>query len=381
MERWNVIRRSWKRLGWLGCLWAGSTAEWSLLCAQDNSAAANRNNAVSITGASAERMLLLHNGRVVKGIVRQSAAGYNVNVSGGQLVFPLDQVRLEGADLEDLYRQQRDSLPEQTAAAHIALARWCLTNGLPDFSRKELRNALKLEPDSTVAKNMLERINDQQLATKDVPAVTKQNGQFSFLGDAKPGIPPEALGSLPREAASEYMSKVQPLLVNRCATAGCHGPGSGNSFELVRAKLGKAPPKSYSERNLAAVLERIDRERPLSSSLLTKLRGETNAIGARQSHGGLSQEQIQSLRSWIESISKKPTPVAKPKVEVVDDSDSSDEKDAPAASDTTKSLKDRRDKQSLDEELADENLFRRLLRELREGNAKLDEATRSTSDE
>ena len=184
MERWNVIRRSWKRLGWLGCLWAGSTAEWSLLCAQDNSAAANRNNAVSITGASAERMLLLHNGRVVKGIVRQSAAGYNVNVSGGQLVFPLDQVRLEGADLEDLYRQQRDSLPEQTAAAHIALARWCLTNGLPDFSRKELRNALKLEPDSTVAKNMLERINDQQLATKDVPAVTKQNGQFSFLGDA-----------------------------------------------------------------------------------------------------------------------------------------------------------------------------------------------------
>ena len=381
MRHCDTTRDSWKRRALIVGLIVGSMAEWSPLRAQNASDAANKKTAVPNAVAPVERVLLLNNSKVVKGIVRQTAAGYNVNVTGGQLVLPFDQVRFEGADLEDLYRQQRDTLPEHTAAAHIELARWCLTNGLPDHARKELRQALKLESDSTVAKNMLERINDQLLATKDVPAVAQRSGQFSMLGDAKPGISPETLGGLPREAATEYMSKVQPLLVNRCATAGCHGPGSGNSFELTRTKLGKAPPKSYSERNLTAVLERVDLERPLSSPLLAKLRGDTKSFGARQSHGGLSQDQIQSLRIWIESISKKPTPVAKPKVEVVDDSDASEEKDSTAASDSTKSLKELRDKQSFDQDLADENLFRRLLRELREDNAKPDESTRSTSDE
>ena len=383
MRHCDATSKRWKRLALMVGLIVASMAEWSPLRAQNASETANKKAAVSNTGVPTERLLLLHNGKIVKGVIRQTATGYSVNVTGGQLVLPFDQVRLEGADLEDLYRQQRDTLPEHTAAAHIELARWCLSNALPDHAIKELRHALKLESDSTVAKNMLERINDQLLATKDVPAIAQRNGQFSMLGDAKPGIPADSLGRLRREAAADYVSKVQPLLVNRCATAGCHGPGSGNSFELIRTKLGKAPPKSHSERNLAAVLEQVDRERPLSSPLLTKLRGETKLIGGRPSHGGLSQEQMQTLRAWVESISKKPEPVAKPKTELVDDDDTDTkaEEEKAAAIDSAKSLKELRDKQRLDEEFADENLFRRLVRELRDETSKPAEVTRSTSDE
>lgn len=352
------------RLTFVVCLLAAAMMSLSMLRAQD---------------APSERLLLLQNGKIVKGVIRKTATGYSVNVTGGQLILPFDEVRLDAADLEDAYRQQRDTMPDRTAAAHIELARWCMANGLPDQARKELRQALKREPDSTIAKNMLERINDQLLTTKEVPAVANRNGQFSMLGGAKPGIPPETLGGLPREAASEYVSKIQPLLVNRCATAGCHAPGSGNSFELMRAKLGKSSPKVHSERNLAAVLERVDRERPLGSPLLAKVRGESKAFGGRQSHGGLSQEQQQTLRAWIESISKKTTPIAKPKVEVAEDEEATTE--LTVSSDSTKSFKDRRETPALDEEVADENLFRRLLRELREETSKPDEATRSTSDE
>ena len=382
MRHCDATSKRWKRLALVGGLIIASMAGWSPLRAQNSPATGKKNAVVPNTGTPAERMLLLHNGKIVKGMIRQTATGYTVNVTGGQLVLPFDQVRLEGADLEDLYRQQRDTLPEHTAAAHIELARWCLTNGFPDHATKELRHALKLESDSTVAKNMLERINDQLLATKDVPAVAQRNGQFSMLGDAKPGIPPGTLGRLPREAAADYVSKVQPLLVNRCATAGCHGPGSGNSFELIRTKLGNAPPKSHSERNLTAVLEQVDRERPLSSPLLTKLRSEIKPISGRPSHGGLSQDQMQTLRTWIKSISKKPVPVAKPKTELDDDdTDTKAEEEKVAANDAAKSLKELRDKQKLDEQLADENLFRRLVRELRDETSKPAEVTRSTSDE
>lgn len=364
MRRFNEARQSWEQLVLGTCLLAATTA-LPTLCAQDAPATIGRSPV-----AQAERLLLLQNGKIVKGVIQQSATGYVISVTGGQMVLPFDQVRLEATDLEDAYRQLRDTLPDHTAAAHIELARWCVTNGLLDYARKELREALRIEPDSTVAKNMLKRINDQLLTTKEVPAVAQRNGQFSFLGDAKPGISPEALGGLPREAAAEFVSKVQPLLVNRCATGGCHGPGAGNTFELVRTKVGKSPPKSYSERNLTAVLERLDLERPLSSPLLVKLRGESKSFGVRQSHGGLSVEQLQTLRAWIESISKKPEPVAIPKTELVEDDNTDVEK---------VSISER--SQTIDNDLANENLFRQLLRELREEKPKPEQVTRSTSDE
>lgn len=361
----------WKQWLCAGCLGFVATFGATLL-AQDvtpvsRSSSSNSAAVVPATATSGERVLLLQSGKVVKGVIRQSAAGYVVNVSGGQLVLPFDQVRFEGSDLEDLFRQAQNGLPNDTASSHIELARWCVTNGLLDHARKELRIALKRDPESTIAKGLLQRINDQLLATKEIPAVVQRNGQYSFLGDVKPGIVAETLGGLPREAATEFVTKVQPLLVNRCATAGCHGPGSGNSFELLRAKVGKAPPKSHSEKNLKAVTDRLDLEQPLRSPLLMKLRGEAKTYGVRQSHGGLSAEQLLTLKSWIESISAKPEPPAK--TDLVEDDDEPDDEASKSAR-TAKSSSRPRSKSSTDDELADENLFRQLLRELHDESTK-----------
>ncbi|MBC7820706.1 MAG: hypothetical protein IAG10_27795, partial [Planctomycetaceae bacterium] len=277
---------------------------------------------------------------------------------GGQLVLPFDQVKFNADDMEDAYRQQRSALPERPVTAHIELARWCYTNGLPDQACKELREVLRIEPESTIARTMLQRINDQLLATKELPAVAARNGEYSMLGNPKLGVPEDTLGGLPREAAMEYVAKVQPLLVNRCATSGCHGVGSGNSFELVRTKLGKAPPKAHSERNLAAILELIDREQPLSSPLLTKLRGESKSKGVRQTHGSLSRDQTQTLRNWIEAISQKPELIVPVKAE--SKSTNSDTK--------TESPQPSPDATNSDD--ADDNLYRRLLRDLRSSEPK-----------
>lgn len=364
-----------ERKHWLcaGCLGFVATFGATLL-AQDvtpvsRSSSSNSAAVVPATVTSGERVLLLQSGKVVKGVIRQSAAGYVVNVPGGQLVLPFDQVRFEGADLEELFRQAQSGLPNDTAPSHIELARWCVTNGLLDHARKELRIALKRDPESTIAMGLLQRINDQLLTakTKELPTVAQRNGQYSLLGDVKPGIAAETLGGLPREAATEFVTKVQPLLVNRCATAGCHGPGSGNSFELLRTKVGKAPPKSHSEKNLKAVTDRLDFEQPLRSPLLMKLRGESKTYGVRQSHGGLSAEQLLTLKSWIESISAKPEPPAKPSL--VDDDDEPDD-EAPKSNRTAKSSSRPRSKSSTDDELADENLFRQLLRELHDESTK-----------
>lgn len=329
-----------------------SFAAWKVRAADDAPAVVSD----ASKPASAERVLLLQSGKIVKGAIRQTTAGYAVNVPGGQLVLPFEQVRFNAEDLEEAYRLQRSALPERPVSAHIELARWCHTNGLPDQACQELRDVLRVEPESTLARTMLQRISDQLLATKDLPAVgARNNGQYSMLGDPKLGVPAKTLGGLPREAALDFVSKVQPLLVNRCATSGCHGIGSGNSFELQRTKLGKSPPKAHSESNLAAVLEHIDREKPFSSPLLVKLRGETRSSGVRQPHGDLSREQMQTLRNWIEAISEKPEPVAPPKADLELQDDGS----------KTESPKPRSEAASNDD--GDDNLYRRLVRELRSG--------------
>ncbi len=259
--------------------------------------------AAAMATVPAEKVLLMHNGKVISGMIKQSSTGYVVIKPEGQMILPFEHVRLEAEDLEDAYLQQRNALPDHSAAAHCELARWCLTYGLKDQAQRELQEALRREPGSVTAKNMLQRLSDQLLATNDLPILKEKNGRYSMLGDVKPVHTLEALGGLPRDAAGDFVSKVQPLLVNRCATAGCHGPGSGQDFELQRAKVGKGNPKSQSERNLAAVLARIDRDRPLSSPLLTKLRGDSKSSATKATHGGLSAEQTQVLRQWVTSLS------------------------------------------------------------------------------
>ncbi len=259
------------------------------------------------------KLLLLDNGKVIQGLIQEGPTGYVVIKPEGKLVFAFDQVRFEAEDLQDAYRQLRNTLPDHSASAHVELARWCVTYGLMDEARKEAREALRREPGSRIARNILEKIDQQLFKTNDLPVVKKTNGGYSMLGDAKPLMTVEALGGLPREVASDFVLKLQPLLVNRCATGGCHGPGSGNGFELQRVKIGQGSSKSSSERNLAAVLALIDREQPGKSPLLTKLRGDTKSAGLKPPHGGLSSGQMQIVRSWIDSQAKnsEETAVAK----------------------------------------------------------------------
>ncbi len=263
-----------------------------------------------------ERVLVMHDGTVQRGLIEKTMTGYVLTKPQGKLVFAFDRVRLMADDLPAAYREQSKACANQ-ALPRIELGRWCFANGLNDEARKELRKALSLEPESQLANNLLQIVDDKLMATRELPRVkVGQDGSFSMLGDAKGLATVEPLGGLPRGAAQEFASRVQPLLVNRCATAGCHGPGSKQDFQLHRIKVGQRASRSQVEKNLSSVLDRIDRDRPLSSPLLMKLRGEPQANGLRISHGSLSPEQMHTVRRWIVNLSNKPLDVLPVSVEL-----------------------------------------------------------------
>ena len=107
----------------------------------------------------------------------------------------------------------------------------------------------------------------------------------------------QSLGGLHSENARSFVRRIQPLIANRCAAAGCHGPGTASDFRFSSIRNGSTP--LTAERNLAAVLGQVEPADPQQSPLLQK---------ADQLHGGMREpafrgrvgaQQRQMLHDWV----------------------------------------------------------------------------------
>jgi hypothetical protein len=70
------------------------------------------------------------------------------------------------------------------------------------------------------------------------------------------------------EAIGQFVTRVQPLLMNTCAN--CHATGHGGAFKLVRTYDSALTNRRATQQNLAAVLAEVNRERPQQSVLLAR---------------------------------------------------------------------------------------------------------------
>jgi hypothetical protein len=103
---------------------------------------------------------------------------------------------------------------------------------------------------------------------------------------------------VPADAIENFAARVQPLLLNRCATAACHGGRSSSEFQLASPGLGKTATLRYTQRNLAAVIQQVNTANPEQSPLLTV---------PQRPHGGLSsavfsereRPQLELLENWV----------------------------------------------------------------------------------
>jgi hypothetical protein len=246
------------------------------------------------------QVLVMQSGRTLKGSVSRSPNGYVVEHAAGRLVVPFDEVRVVGDSLPDAYRRLRESFTEPTAATHYDLARWCWTHHLPDEARSELIMALDRDPDHDAARDLLERIDEHvaQSRKKSAPADSRL-----VAGMEVPEV--ESLAGLSRETAARYTSRVQPLLMNKCGNASCHGTNSSQSLRLESVRGTGAGHRIHSERNLAALLEYIDVERPERSALLTALDGNHGGLNRSLFYGPSGERQVKLLKDWIHAAAKE----------------------------------------------------------------------------
>jgi hypothetical protein len=108
--------------------------------------------------------------------------------------------------------------------------------------------------------------------------------------------------NMPPGCVETFTGSIQPLLLNHCSTAACHGPQSKTSLKLLRIPVGRVTSRRATQRNLYATLSSVNRDDPNESPLLlapTRPHGTTKtAIFTNH-----DAAQYKMLVDWVAKVS------------------------------------------------------------------------------
>jgi hypothetical protein len=271
----------------------------------DHSAAAESHAPEQRSAAAQENVLLLGDGGVLTGVISKSDDRYLVVRGGAEISVPSASVVAVCDSLEAAYRHQQCAMQGPEADAHMALAEWCLRNGLYRECAAELAAVRAVGPKHP-RMELLERRLDVVGRSAPPLASGTQETKTSAVSSVESAAAVSAVGDLPSGVVERFTRKVQPLLVNNCTLAGCHRPGGEQSFVLDRALLHGMGNRRSTMNNLSAVLALVDHERPQESPLL---------VIPRRDHGGMNRpifgprqsSQLQQLVDWVGLVTKTAT--------------------------------------------------------------------------
>ncbi len=246
-----------------------------------------------ISLAPEEGLLILQNGEVIRGKITQSGNRYYVALPGGELRLRASDVALRCKDLREGYEKKRAQLKGMRADEHLELAQWCLQHELLDEAATEVAQATLLDADHPRIRLMTRRL---ELA-KAAPAATSVTSPMPAKTNDRQELDRQT-NKLPPEVMQKFAATVQPLLMNSCATTGCHGVGAKSEFTLAKVRGQGERARRQTQRNLLAVLEQLDQAHPQESPLLVRPiephGGADTAIFTRQ-----NSRQYFELYEWV----------------------------------------------------------------------------------
>ncbi len=269
--------------------------------------AAAQSDTFAIPATNPNRVLLLRNGQTFTGAITKSQdkqAHYTlIDALGNQLRFPHDQVEFVSDSILEIYAYRRATQVRTNAHACLALAQWCMHLRLFDQAQQQIDNAISLDGPSATITLLEVRLN--LLRSPYVHQAAQSNGRVAATNIVSADQVQQRINEFPDGVVYHFIHSVQPLLLNRCALAACHGPNPKSSFVLFRTSAKRIIPHRISLRNLYNTLATLDLVRPENSSLLkaaTTVHGPQNqpTLGVDES------QRIASLVDWVRVVATTP---------------------------------------------------------------------------
>jgi hypothetical protein len=248
-------------------------------------------------------VLLLRNGELIEGDITLAGDRYDVAVPSGQMHIRRSEVQFVGRSMLECYDRRKASISIDKVQDHLELADWCLRHHLYEQAALALADAVATDS-SHPRIGLLERRLKLELEQQASPE--------PHAKDAESDLPSSRdldrmVQGLPAGTVELFTATIQPMLLNHCSTAGCHGPQGTASLRLLRIPTGKAPSRRVTQRNLYAVLSAVNQEHPAQSPLLT---APTRPHGQSKSAVFTSREamQYQQLAHWVYLIANQSSP-------------------------------------------------------------------------
>ena len=239
-------------------------------------------------------VLVLRNGQILQG--RITAAGDKYIVTLGrrsEVRIPRRDVEMVCTDLEEVYRRRRAGAGRAGGPSHRDLAEWCLRHGLLSHAADELLAAYADDPDDPRIAALERRLQ----AAVNKPIGRLRDGRTPRTrahGDRLQ----RTLGALPAGAMEAFTAQIQPLLLNHCGAAACHGIRSPSDLRLIRPSWGKSLSQRCTQHNLHSVLQQVDLDHPADSPLLAAP-GSPHGPVAAGVFSETSRAQFELLKQWV----------------------------------------------------------------------------------
>jgi hypothetical protein len=235
--------------------------------------------------AATGKVLLLQNERALEGDIERVGDQYRIRRTVGETWLPAERALCLCQTMQEAYEQLRARANLGDADERLRLAGWCREYGLRAQALAEVREAVRLRPGHEPSQRLLANL-ERSAWERPLPPAPRPS-------EPEPPVPDVDLTA---DALGLFSTRVQPILMNACAS--CHATGRGGAFKLTRAYgVGTADRKTMRQ-NLAAVIGQLNARQPQASPLLTK---------SVSVHGAMAQAPLRNrqapayrtLEDWV----------------------------------------------------------------------------------
>ncbi|KAA5541467.1 hypothetical protein FYK55_18060 [Roseiconus nitratireducens] len=273
--------------------------------------AARADDRSSLTEVVDGPCVLLHNGNVLFGqATKVGQVIYLTRKDGSAIQLSEDQVACTGASILELHEYRRNNRLTGDASQIQADARWCLRYGLIRQAAEDVLLAKSLAPSDPETQQLIRQVARRLKSITESDTSDQQDRwnqwqktsvrQVSHEESSMPSVPEEPEPSIDEDSFNQFVTRIQPMLTNRCA--GCHArsaKGVGD-FPLHAAITSSWAPKRVAEDNLRSVMKFVDLDRPMESLLRTRAMDQHG--GRRKSFGDSASPMMENLDGWLSTL-------------------------------------------------------------------------------
>lgn len=258
-------------------------------------------------------VLLLKNGNTLSGAITVSGDSYVVAMNEDAVIrVPTKAVQHRCGTMDEAHQYRCGQVSLDTIAGRLEIAEWCMRAELFSKADEHLRWVERSEPQNPMVQLSRRRLDSltqtpeiavtsavEPVPAAPAPAVISDRELEDFTKQFHP------------QAAGQFATIVQPVLLNACSASACHGPAATSEYKLIQSGQGLMP-RRLTLRNMKATYD-VAQMRGGSIPLLEVL--YDNHGGRINTKTNAWPRQVAALRAWAISVQprgemRQPTPTS-----------------------------------------------------------------------